>query len=103
MSRNRNRNQKPSIDPVILIAAGIVLVTIAIVMIVFQSKTYDVNIANNSGAMSQTCSSFHYGAHHGWFELPRGSRRIIGEFARTPDRAGLPGTGRTGGAQKATG
>jgi len=55
---SRNRNQKPSIDPVILIAVGIVLLTIAIVMIVFQSKTYDVNIANNSGAMSQLAVAF---------------------------------------------
>ncbi len=55
---SRNRNRKPSIDPVILIALGIVFVTIAIVMMVFQSNTYDVNIANNSGGMSQLAVAF---------------------------------------------
>jgi sulfite exporter TauE/SafE len=55
---SRNRNQKSFIDPVILIALGIVFLTIAIVMIVFQSKTYDLNIANNSGAMSQLAVAF---------------------------------------------
>src|SRR5512147_2938156 len=55
---SRNRNQKPSIDPVILIALGVVFLTIAILMIVFPSKAYDVNIANNSGAMSQLAVAF---------------------------------------------
>ena len=55
---SRNRNRKPSLDPVILIALGIVFVTIAIVMVVFQSNTYDVNIANNSGGMSQLAVAF---------------------------------------------
>lgn len=54
----RNRNRKSSIDPVILIALGIGFVTIAIVMMVFQSNTYDVNIANNSGTMSQLAVAF---------------------------------------------
>jgi sulfite exporter TauE/SafE len=53
-----SRNRKPSIDPVILIALGIVFLTIAIVMMVFQSNTYDVNIANNSGTMSQLAVAF---------------------------------------------
>src|SRR6266508_935913 len=55
---SRNRNRKPSLDPVILIALGIVFVTIAIVMVVFQSNTYDVNIANNSGGISQLAVAF---------------------------------------------
>lgn len=55
---SRNRNQKSSIDPVILIALGIAFVTVAIVMMVFQSNTYDVNIANNSGGMSQLAVAF---------------------------------------------
>jgi sulfite exporter TauE/SafE len=55
---SRNRNQKSFIDPVILIALGIVFLTIAIVMIVFQSNAYDLNIANNSSAMSQLAVAF---------------------------------------------
>src|SRR4026207_1546242 len=53
-----SRNQKPSIDPVILITLGLVLVTIAVVMIVFQSDSNAVNIANNSGNMSQLIVAF---------------------------------------------
>jgi uncharacterized protein len=53
-----SRNRKPSIDPVILIALGILFLTIAIVMIVFQSKGYEVNIANNPGTMSQLVVAF---------------------------------------------
>ena len=53
-----SRNQKPSIDPVILITLGLVLVTIAVVMIVFQSDSNAVNIANNSGSMSQLVVAF---------------------------------------------
>lgn len=55
---SRNRNRKSSIDPVILIALGIVFLTIAIVMIIFQKNTYDVNISNNSGAISQLAVAF---------------------------------------------
>ena len=53
-----SRNRKPSIDPVILIALGILFLTIAIVMIIFQSKGYEVNIASNSGTMSQLLVAF---------------------------------------------
>jgi sulfite exporter TauE/SafE len=53
-----SRNRKPSIDPVILIALGIVFLTVAIVMIVFQSNTYAVNIANNAGTASQLIVAF---------------------------------------------
>jgi len=53
-----SRNRKPSIDPVILIALGIVFLTIAIVMIVFQSKGDEANIASNSGTMSQLVVAF---------------------------------------------
>src|SRR5678810_977605 len=48
-----SRNRKPSIDPVILIALGLLLLTIAIVMIVFQSNTDNANITNNAGTASQ--------------------------------------------------
>ena len=57
MSRNQ-KNSKPSVDPVILITLGLVLVTIAVVMIVFQSNSQAVNIANDSGTMSQLLVAF---------------------------------------------
>ena len=53
-----SRNPKPSIDPVILITLGLVLITVAMVMIVFQSDTGRVNIANDSGALSQLIVAF---------------------------------------------
>jgi len=53
-----SRNQKSSIDPVILITLGLVLVTIAVVMIIFQSNSNAVNIANNSGTLSQLMVAF---------------------------------------------
>ena len=53
-----SRNQKPSVDPVILIALGIVFVTIAIVMMVFQSDSRTVDIANDSGTVSQLIVAF---------------------------------------------
>jgi len=52
------RNQKRSIDPVILIALGIALLTVAIVMIMLQSNPSAVNIQNNSGTMSQLAVAF---------------------------------------------
>jgi uncharacterized protein len=53
-----SRNQKPSIDPVILITLGLVLVTIAVVMIVFQSDSNTVNIASDAGTLSQLVVAF---------------------------------------------
>src|ERR1051325_8724134 len=53
-----SRNKKPSIDPVIVIALGVVFLTISIVMIVFQSNNYNLNIANNSGGLSQLAVAF---------------------------------------------
>ena len=53
-----SRNRKPSIDPVILIALGLLLLTIAIVMLVFQSNTDKANIANNAGTASQLVVAF---------------------------------------------
>jgi len=52
------RNQKPSIDPVILIALGLVLVTMAIMLIVFQPDSNAVRIADDSGTMSQLIVAF---------------------------------------------
>ena len=53
-----SRNRKPSIDPVILIALGILLLTIAVVMIVLQSNTDVVSITNNAGTASQLVVAF---------------------------------------------
>ena len=53
-----SRNQKPSIDPVILITLGLVLVTIAVVMIVFQSDSNAVNIASDAGTLRQLVVAF---------------------------------------------
>ncbi len=53
-----SRNRKPSIDPVIVIALGVVFLTISIVMIVFQSNNYKVNLTNNAGALSQLAVAF---------------------------------------------
>jgi sulfite exporter TauE/SafE len=52
------KNRKRSIDPVILIALGIALVTIAVVMIVLQSNNSSITIANNSSAISQLAVAF---------------------------------------------
>src|SRR6266542_6292794 len=52
------KNRKRSLDPVILIALGIALVTIAIVMVVLPSNNSSVGIANNSSAMSQLAVAF---------------------------------------------
>lgn len=57
MSKNQ-RNYKPSLDPVILITLGLVLVTIAVVMVVFQTNSQTVNIASDSGTMSQLIVAF---------------------------------------------
>jgi sulfite exporter TauE/SafE len=53
-----SRNRRPSIDPVILIALGVVFLTISTVMIVFQSNNYAVKISNSSGSMSQLMVAF---------------------------------------------
>lgn len=51
-------NSKPSIDPVIMVALGVLLVAVAFAMIVFQSDSGAVDIANNSGAVSQLLVAF---------------------------------------------
>ena len=53
-----SKNHKPSIDPVILITLGLILITIAVVMVVFQSNAQAVNIANDSGILSQLAVAF---------------------------------------------
>jgi sulfite exporter TauE/SafE len=53
-----SKNQHKIIDPVILVSLGILLVTIAVVMLVFQSNTQTVEVANRSGRMSQLMVAF---------------------------------------------
>jgi sulfite exporter TauE/SafE len=51
-----SKNQKPPIDPVILVVIGILFVAVAIGLTVFQSNS--INIANDSGTMSQLIVAF---------------------------------------------
>lgn len=53
-----SKNHKSSIDPVMLITLGLILITIAVVMVVFQSDSQAVNIANDSGILSQLAVAF---------------------------------------------
>ena len=53
-----SRSQKPPIDPVILVMLGIVFIAVAIGLAVVQSNPNSVNIANNSGTMSQLIVAF---------------------------------------------
>ena len=53
-----SKNHKPSLDPVILITLGLILITIAVAMVVFQSDAQSVNIANDSGILSQLAVAF---------------------------------------------
>lgn len=53
-----SKNHKPSIDPVILMTLGLVLVTIAVVMVVFGSGSPAATSANNSGILSQLAVAF---------------------------------------------
>ncbi|WKZ39957.1 MAG: sulfite exporter TauE/SafE family protein [Anaerolineales bacterium] len=53
-----SRKQNPSVDPVVVVTLGILLVAIAFGMIVFQSDSQTVNIARDSGIMSQLLVAF---------------------------------------------
>jgi sulfite exporter TauE/SafE len=53
-----SRNQKPPVDPVILMMLGIVFIAVAIAMAVMQSNPNSVDIAQNSGVMSQMVVAF---------------------------------------------
>lgn len=53
-----SKKQKQIIDPVILVTLGIVLVTIAFTLAVFQSKTNPLSQSNNSGTVSQLFVAF---------------------------------------------
>lgn len=53
-----SRNQKPPIDPVIIMMLGIVLIAVAIGLAVVQSNPNSVDIASDSGVMSQLVVAF---------------------------------------------
>lgn len=53
-----SRNQKPPVDPVILMTLGIVFIAVAIAVAVMQSNPNSVDIAQNSGVMSQMVVAF---------------------------------------------
>jgi sulfite exporter TauE/SafE len=52
-----SKNQRPSVDPVILAALGIGFVTLAVIMFVFQRNSGTV-LMNNSGTLSQLAVAF---------------------------------------------
>jgi sulfite exporter TauE/SafE len=53
-----SKNQRPSVDPVILVLLGIVLITIAVLMFAFQENPGTINLANDSGAFSRIAVAF---------------------------------------------
>jgi len=52
------KHNKPSIDPVIIVTLGVVLLAIAIVLIAFQPGSSSINFANDAGTMSQLVVAF---------------------------------------------
>ncbi|MBE0682252.1 MAG: sulfite exporter TauE/SafE family protein [Anaerolineales bacterium] len=52
------KNQKPSVDPVVIVMLGIVFVAIAVAMIAFQPESNSINIPANSGTLSQLFVAF---------------------------------------------
>jgi sulfite exporter TauE/SafE len=53
-----SKNTKPSVDPVIVVMLGVVLLAIAVAMIAFPSDSNSINIVANSGLMSQLVVAF---------------------------------------------
>ena len=53
-----SKKQKQIIDPVILVTLGIVLVTIAFTLAIFQSNSNTLSLSNSSGGMSQLLVAF---------------------------------------------
>ncbi|MEN9561818.1 MAG: hypothetical protein RIR73_62 [Chloroflexota bacterium] len=52
------KQNKPSVDPVIIVMLGVVFLTVAIALIVFQPQSNSIDIAANSGVMSQLIVAF---------------------------------------------
>lgn len=53
-----SKKQAQRIDPIILLTLGVLLITITIVMIVFQTESQTVSIVNDSGVLSQLAVAF---------------------------------------------
>jgi sulfite exporter TauE/SafE len=53
-----SKNQKPLIDPVILVVIGILFIAVAIGLSIFQSNPNSINMAKDSGTMSQLVVAF---------------------------------------------
>ncbi len=53
-----NKNTKPSVDPVIVVMLGVVFLAIAVAMTAFQSDSNSINIAADSGLVSQLVVAF---------------------------------------------
>lgn len=53
-----SKNTKPSVDPVIVVMLGVVLLAIAVAMIAFPSDSNSINIAADSGLVSQLVVAF---------------------------------------------
>ena len=53
-----SKNQKPPVDPVVLLTLGIVLVVVAVGLAVFQSNPKFSSLASDSGTMSQLIVAF---------------------------------------------
>ena len=53
-----SKKQQPSVDPVIIITLGVVFLAIAFAMVVLQPKSNSIDIAADSGVMSQLIVAF---------------------------------------------
>lgn len=56
-----SKEKQPSIDPVVIVTLGILLVAIAVAMIAFPSDSNSINIAADSGLISQIIVAFFTG------------------------------------------
>ena len=52
------KKQTPTVDPVVIVMLGVVLVAVAAAMIAFQPDSNSINIATDSGTMSQLLVAF---------------------------------------------
>lgn len=52
------KQNKPSVDPVIIVMIGVVFLAVSIAMIVFRSNANSVNIVSDSGLLSQLTVAF---------------------------------------------
>ncbi|HNO94061.1 MAG TPA: sulfite exporter TauE/SafE family protein [Anaerolineales bacterium] len=53
-----SKNQKPSVDPVIIVMLGVIFLAVAIAMIVFQPTSNSINLTADASVMSQLVVAF---------------------------------------------